>query len=145
MTLWERIAKYGVFVGSGEIKQAVQNVYEAYSAFDNDILGQKNVLTLAEQEQYGVTHSALISWMTGLGFWELGSVSTLTTADDFAGKLRYWRDLFNSRATKKAIGPGTDLFLPRSPASTPSEDIKYLVGVVSLTVGMTAIAKILRG
>jgi hypothetical protein len=127
-----------------EIAVFDQGLLDAFNAFTKDVTANVNVFSVSENAQYTALFKRYLTWHDSLNFLSYLNSSNMDIAKGFAENLRYWRDLYNSRSPTKAVGPGTEILLPRPSAAT-SDVIKYAIVSISAAVGLTAIAKILRG
>jgi hypothetical protein len=140
---------------NGEIIEYIHEVSEAFRTFDSDILKQPRILTVNEYDIYISLHTRYRLWVQDLGPWGWNSGSSVKVAEQYAKQLKYWRDIFNSRTSVQATGPGVDLlvtsdkFQPVFSANLldkeSGEKIQVLVVAVCVAVGLSAIARTIRG
>jgi hypothetical protein len=140
---------------NGEIIEYVQEVTLAFRSFAADLELQPRVLGVAEYDQFIAILKRYRLWLADLGPWGWNSGSTVKVAEQYAKQLKYWRDIFNSRASVKAVGPGVDLlvtsekFAPVFSANLldkeSGEKLQVLVVAICVAVGLSAVARTIRG
>jgi hypothetical protein len=144
-----------IFWSPAEIITYVQEVNQAFHAFNQDVLKNKGVFSALELDLWTNVLENYHAWLSDLTWFSYTHTGTVDVAERYALQLQDWIKLFNSRSSVKTSGPGTDIIAP-SNAYTPlvsaslftkeqSEKLGVVVVCVAAATALTAIAKIIRG
>jgi hypothetical protein len=129
-----------------EIQEFEKNLATAFQAFTADVNAHQGVLTSSEFAGYQALYRRYVDWHNGLTIFAWTSIATVRVLQSYAGQLQYWIDIYNGRSPEKSTGPGTSLLLPpESRSSTPQEYYERLALYAVVSVGLVAVAKIVRG
>ena len=94
-----------------EIQTYVNNVAAGYHALAGDF--KLGILEAPEEKAWSTDLANFLTFYKNLGFFSKLSMAAVRSAEQYATKLRYWRDIFESKTGRKATG---------SPVVIPAED-----------------------
>jgi hypothetical protein len=111
-------------------------------------------------EQMGMLDENYHIWLAGLHFWDYGAAATVHAGERYALQLKYWIDQFQKRTGNKLTGPGVSLLVPGNVheplfaanfsgtdiiSKEQSDKLQTMVVAICVAVGLSAIARTLRG
>lgn len=113
-----------------EIENYVKLVGNGYTAFAADI--EKNPSVLTEEEKLSWTRDLAdyLTFYKGLNFFSTLSMSAVRTAERFAGRLAFWRNIFSAKAGKSPTGAPIEI------PSTQTEKTMDTLRVVAVAIGV---------
>jgi hypothetical protein len=132
----------------------------AWSGFATDLQNYPNTFTADELDQFEMLDTGYAEWKKSLGWWERNSGATVDVIKGYAKQLKYWIDLFNQRTGNKLTGAGVSQILTPDDTSPlfsanfsageliskeSTDKLQTIVVAICVAVGLTAIARTVRG
>jgi hypothetical protein len=128
-----------------EVKNYVTTVANGFSALAADIQANPTVFDATQTVAWSTDLAAFIAFFKNVGFFSTLSMGAVRTAEGYASKLQYWRDLFAQKSGKSATGSAPPI--PSSNQDKAIDTVKlltYVAGIAATGYVLAQIVKIVR-
>lgn len=128
-----------------EIKNYAAVVGQGFSTLAVDIQANPTVFDATQTAAWTADLAAFVNYYKNMGFFSTLSMSAVRTAEGYATKLQYWRDLFAKNSGKTATGAAVPI--PSNNQDKAVDTIKllsYVAGIAAVGYALAQVVKIVR-